>query len=656
LKYTVEELVKMLNRIANNKYVVRFFRNSERTLKFWTSMLFALLALALFNATIINPKSSVLADDFGWVEKEQAPRRGAIVDRQRRTLAGNEISRDIVAVRKLMDPAMFQTVADFIAPHLGITADEIVQKFNDSQFTVKLAENMTDSEYETFCKFRYKSWTKEIEKYYDEHPQLQKKYETQDDFLADFIKSYKEIAPVKNYRRVYPCGEIVSHIIGYSADTQGDFQSHKGLELDYDKLLRGVGGTIVERRDAFERIIPGNEPVELGVIHGWDLRLSISSDIQAICYRVLKEKVEEYKAKGGCVVVMDSSTGEILSMVSYPTFDPENYKEFIKMGPARPDLLPPSEYRLNPMHNLVIQLVFEPGSVMKPVIAAWALEKGAVTTESLFAVSGAGFKVPGRAKKTIRDTHPPKGLEMWLLRDVIARSSNQGMAQVGIALTRPGIIEGLEKFGFGSQALGLSEERSGEINKSLCEVIKGTPSWAIAREATTAFGQGVSVTPMQMVSAINVFANSGFYVKPRILLDASAIDRETDFFPPSERVTVLSEETNDTMVSYLEDVVIRGTGKDAACKGYRVAGKTGTAEKPDPFNGGYSKSRHYASFAGFGPLPDPKYTIMVMMDEPQTKWGGSSCGPVFKAIFETLMVRDGIPPQAVTESKEEPTE
>jgi cell division protein FtsI/penicillin-binding protein 2 len=646
----------MLNKIANNKYVIGFFRNSERTLKFWTSLLFALLALALFNATIINPKSSVLADDFGWVEKEQAPRRGAIIDRQRRTLAGNEISRDIVAVRKRMDPGMFQTVADFIAPHLGITADAIVQKLNDTPFTVKLAEGLTDREFETFCKFRFKSWKREIEEYYSDHPQLQQKYESQDDFIADFVKSYQEIAPVKNYKRVYPCGEIVSHIIGYTSDVQDDFQSHKGLELDYDELLRGVGGKVVERRDAFERIIPGNEPVEFGVIHGWDLRLSISSDVQAICYRLLKEKVEEYKAKGGCVIVLDSSSGEIIAMVSYPTFDPENYREFINLGPDNPDQLPPGEYRLNPMHNLAIQLSFEPGSVMKPVIAAWALEKHAVDTERLFSVSPAGFKVPGRANKTIRDTHPPDNPEMWLLRDVIVRSSNQGMAQVGIALTRPGIIEALEKFGFGSQALGLREERSGNINKNLCEVVKGTPSWAVAREASTAFGQGVTVTPLQMTSAINVFANSGFYVKPRILLDASAIDRVTDFFPPSERVQVLSQETNDTMVSMLEDVVLHGTGTEAACKGYRVAGKTGTAEKPDPINGGYSKRRHYASFAGFGPLPDPRYTIMVMMDEPQTKWGGSSCGPVFKAIFETLMVRDGIPPQAVTVPTEETAE
>lgn len=646
----------MLNKIANHKLIVRIFRNSERSLKFWTSSLFALLALTLFNATIINPKSAVSADDFGWLEREQAPRRGAIVDRQRRTLAGNEISRDIVAVRKRMNPEMFQTVADFIAPHLGITAEEIVEKFNDTQFTVKLAENLTDREFETFCKFRFKLWTREIEKYYSTHPELQEKYGSQDDFLAVFIESYQEIAPVKNYKRVYPCGEIVSHLIGYSAETQGDFQPHKGLELDEDELLRGVGGKIVERRDAFERIIPGNEPVEFGVIHGWDLRLSISSDIQALCYRVLKEKVEEYKAKGGCVIVLDSTTGEILAMVSNPTFDPENYKEFVNLGPDNPDRLPPAEYRLNPMHNLCIQLSFEPGSVMKPVVAAWALEKGAVDTERLFSVSPAGYKIPGRANKTIRDTHPPEVPQMWVLRDVIARSSNQGMAQVGIALTRPNIIEGLEKFGFGSQALGLSEERSGNINKNLCEVVKGTPSWAVAREASSAFGQGVTVTPLQMATAMNVFANSGFYVKPRILLDASAIDRVTDFFEPSERVPVLSQETNDTMVSMLEDVVLRGTGTEAACKGYRVAGKTGTAEKPDPINGGYSKSRHYASFAGFGPLPDPRYTILVMMDEPKTKWGGSSCGPVFKAIFETLMVRDGIPPQVVVEPKEEKTE
>jgi cell division protein FtsI/penicillin-binding protein 2 len=550
-----------------------------------------------------------------------------------------------MAVRGRMNPGMIEYAADFISPEIGVSSREIINTLSNGGFEVVLKSGLSEDEFSDFCRFRKCEWRDKLKKFYLSNQSIQKNFRDYNDFLINFRSTLREIVPRKNNPRCYSAGPAASHIIGYSSEVQNNFTAWKGLEFEYDDILRGLKGDVRERFDAFNRPIPGFDPYERGLVPGWNLRLTIAYDIQAFAYSVLEERVRATNAAGGTIIILDSRSAEVLAMVSCPSFDPVNYKEFLKDAPARPDLLPPSEYRLNPMHNLATQLQFEPGSVMKSMVAAWALKEGCVSPDDKFEVKPEGFKVPGK-KNPIRDTHPPPSMELWDLKNVLVHSSNQGMAQVGLRVGRDRLIEGLSKFGFGCPSLDLIEEAYGDIRAK-------QKWWPVVQEATTAFGQGVSVTPIQLVTAYNVFANGGYYVKPRISLDATSPDGDVRCFSSNERIQVIPPDVLNYMLDALEYVVIEGTGIPAACKGYRVAGKTGTAQKPDQQNHTYFDNRHYSSFCGFGPLPEPRYTILILLDEPSPKWGGSSCGPAFKTIFETLMLRDGIPPLVDEPEKED---
>jgi len=614
--------------------------------RFSILLIFFLLSFMLLKASVLEADEIRNGtDDDGWVTRAENPLRGAIIDRNGHTLASSKVSRDIVAVRGCMKPEMIGYIAEFISPEIGVSADDIIKTLGNGGFEVTLKSALTEKEYSDFCRFRKSEWRDKLETFYFSNQYIQKKFNGYNDFLIKFRKSFKEIVPRKNNPRFYPTGPISAHIVGYSSVVQNNFTAWKGLEYEYNNFLKGVKGEVLERFDAFKRPIPGFEPYQRGLMPGWNLRTTLESDIQALAYSVLEDAVKTTNAAGGTIIVLDSPTAEVLAMVSYPSFDPSNYKEFLDSAPIRPDLLPKSEYKLNPMHNIATQLSFEPGSVMKSMIAAWALKEEKINTDDLFEVKPGGYKVPGK-KTPIRDTHPPASMELWDIRKVIVHSSNQGMSQVGIRVGRDKLIEGLSAFGFGHPALGFDEEASGDIRDK-------QTWWPVVQEATTAFGQGVSVTPIQLVSAYNVFANGGYYVKPRVSLDATSPDGEVKCYSSNDRVQVLPPDVLAVMLDALEGVVNEGTGMPAACKGYRVGGKTGTAQKPDPISHGYFNNRHYASFCGFGPLPEPRYTILILLDEPTPKWGGSSCGPAFKRIFEALMLRDGIPPENETPSKDE---
>ena len=602
-------------------------------------LVFFILAFSLFNL-YLNAGSNPDSGYKDSVEKRKvyAP-RGAILDRRGYSLADNKLSRDIMAVRGRIDPVMINPISEFLAQPLSIDKSAIEQALLDDKFENPVKTGLTEEEFNKFCDFRYREWRSKnerevLEKIYNSYPELKNQYQNLDDFERAFHKAFSEIIPRKNYPRFYPAGPVTAQLIGYSSEVQRDFNAHKGIELEYNNILNGVDGYVIEWLDAFRRPIPGLDSREYGVVPGLNLRLTVSTEMQTLAYRVLEERVKETNAAGGCIIIMDSATGEILTMVSYPSFDPYNYQEELKDAPQDPSLLPPDEYRLNPEYNLGIQIQYEQGSVMKPVLASWALKNGIITTDDVFEISPDGLHLPG---KTIHDTHPPPSTEMWKIRKILVNSSNQGMGQVGLRMSREEIIDAFKAFGFGRKALDFHEELAGNINENRAH-------WEDVERANAAFGQGISVTPLQMTAAMNVFANGGNYVKPKITLDATSADGDVQFYKTNERVQIIPPDTLAIMLDALEGVVLEGTGVPAQCPGYRVAGKTGTAQKWDRLNKCYSNDRHYACFAGFGPLPDPKFTIFVMLDQPHPKWGGSSCGPAFKVIFQNLMIMEGIPP------------
>lgn len=622
---------------------VQYFQKGIGSLKAWISTIFLFLVIILLNTSVLNTELKAKVVDAGFGSRKEIPKRGDILDRDGRALAASRLSRNVIAVKRPDTLDMYRIIAKFMAPRVNLTEDEIVEAYNNTKYNVKLVEGMTQQEFDEFCEFRYLNFSRELDNFYNSNPGLFNGFKDKSEFYKKFDREFGEIQARKDYDRCYPGGEMSAHIIGYSSDVQGIFTPWRGLERKYNDTLKGGEGRVIEWKNARGEKLPGFDTIRKGIVPGYDLRLTLSSEIQSLAYKALEERVKSTGAKGGCVIVLDAPSAEILALANYPTFDPENYNDYLNLGPEHPDTLPPNEYRLNPMHNLVTQLSFEPGSVLKPIVASWALEDEIINPDERFEINPKGIKVKGK-DNPITDTHPPEKTEYWCIDKINIHSSNVGMAQVGMKMGREKLIESLERFHLGEKVLGLEEEYAGVLNKSLEETIIGTPSWSLVREATVAFGQGITATPIQIVAAMNVFANDGCYVKPRIALDASSPVSETHYFPQPERERILSQETLSMMQDILESAVNEGTGTYARCNGYRVAGKTGTAEKPDRVTHGYYKNRHYACFVGFGPLPEPKYTILVLLDEPKPHWGGASCGPVFRVIFENLMVWDGIPP------------
>ena len=602
-------------------------------------LVFLILAFSLFNM-YLNASGNANSGYSDSVEKRKvsAP-RGAILDRRGYSLADNKLSRDIMAVRGRIDPAMIYPLSEFLARPLSIEKSAVQQALCDQKFETPVKAGLTEDEFKGFCDFRYREWRSKdekeaLKKIFETSPELKEQFGNFDDFEKAFHKAFGEILPCKNYPRCYLSGPVTAQLIGYSSQVQRDFNAWKGLELEYNNILEGVDGYVIEWLDAFRRPIPGLDSREYGVVPGFNLRLTISTEIQTLAYRVLEERVKATKAAGGCIIILDSASGEIYAMASYPSFDPYHYQEVLRDAPVDPSLLPADEYQLNPIQNLAIQVQYEQGSVMKPVIAAWALREGIIKPDDVFEIRPDGLHLVG---KTIRDTHPPKSPEMWDIRKILVHSSNQGMGQVGLRMNGEEIIDALKAFGFGRKALGFNEELVGDINENRAH-------WEDVERANAGFGQGVSITPLQMANAMNVFANGGNYVKPRIALDATSADGDVQFYKAGKRVQVVPPDTLAIMLDALEGVVCEGTGTPAKCPGYRVAGKTGTAQKWDRLNNRYCNDRHYACFAGFGPLPEPRFTIFIMLDEPVPRWGGSSCGPAFKVIFQNLMIMEGIPP------------
>ena len=331
----------------------------------------------------------------------------------------------------------------------------------------------------------------------------------------------------------------------------------------------------------------------------------------------LKAAVEANGAKSGTVIVMDVRTGDIYAMASYPWFDPNNYAHVAAHDPAR-------------LRNPAVADAFEPGSVNKVITAAAAIESGAVSITQRFQVPDS-MQVD---QYTIHDSHPHP-VETMTLADIVAESSNIGMAKVGGIVGKTTLASYLNRFGFGrTTGLGFPGESQG--------IVPALSNWSDATLATISYGQGVSVTPLQMASVYATVANDGVWVRPRLV--SGTVDGSGTFSPApaSPRKRVLQPQTASILAQMLAYVVEGGTGTSAQIPGYQVAGKTGTALKPAP-NGGYYSDRYVASFIGFLPAGDPRIVVAAILDEPATIYGGVAAAPLFQQVARYAIQHLGIP-------------
>ena len=417
---------------------------------------------------------------------------------------------------------------------------------------------------------------------------------------------------VKEPKRFYPNGELAGHLIGFvGLDSTG----LEGLELRYEKYLKGSPEKLIWARDAKgKKLYPRVEKSNVKQGDSNNLILTIDSRIQHLVESKLNEAILSKGAKGGFAVVMDPKTGEILALADQPGFDPNKF----------------SSYNIGKGKNKVITDCFDPGSTFKPFLAAGALEEGIVKETDRFNCENGAYTI---ADRVIHEANKKKYGSLTF-HDVIKYSSNIGCVKISEKLGKEKFYDYITKFGFGSKTgIDLPGESGG--------LLRPVQNWTRVDASTVAFGQGVSVTAIQLITALSAIANQGVLMKPYIV--RAVVDREGQIikrYSPTPVRTVISPATAKRMTAIMTDVVgdEDGTGKRAKIINVSVAGKTGTSQKFDFSRRVYSSERVRTSFMGFFPSEDPQVAIMVTLDEPQRdRWGGLAAAPVFQNIGEQIL-------------------
>lgn len=421
------------------------------------------------------------------------------------------------------------------------------------------------------------------------------------------------IGQLEDSKRVYPSGELGCQILGFvGVDDQG----LAGLEAYYDDILGGTPGVLLGERDPRGRPIPGGIQKAIDPVSGDDVVLTIDKDIQYQAQLELSQAVEKWGAKSGSVVVMDTRSGEIYAMASAPGFNPNEY------GKAKSEAI----------RNKAITDAYEPGSTLKGVTAAAVVEEGYYTPDSKFGLPPT-IKVGGR---TIHEAHG-RGAVTWTLTEIVTNSSNVGTVKLGMKLGEQGLYNAFADF-------GLTERTGVDFPGEAKGWLPTTDSWSPSSIGNIPFGQGISMTPLQLSRAIGAIANEGELVTPHFLLD---VPSRPQMRPEWKTERAISATTAATVTDILAAVVTEGTGKAASVPGYAVAGKTGTAQKALPGGKGYAGGKYVGSFIGFLPADDPRVLICVTIDEPTNAiYGGTVAAPVFSELGSFTMAHLNIPPSS----------
>lgn len=407
----------------------------------------------------------------------------------------------------------------------------------------------------------------------------------------------------KESKRYYPNFEVAAHVLGF---TGLDPEGLEGLERKYDSLILGKGGYLLTERDALGRDVSVKNAVLTDAAPGKNLILTLDKNIQYTAEKELAKAVLASGAKSGMVVVAEPHTGKILAMANYPTFNPNAY----------------SRYQPFNLRNRSVADSFEPGSTFKVFLLAAALEEKVVSPHEGINCENGRYSFGGRI---IRDDHAKGRVSV---AEVLKYSSNIGSAKIGLKLGDDRLHRYLTSFGFG-QKTGI--DLPGESGGSLRPVNR----WYGSDLATISFGQGVSVSALQLVAATSAVANGGLLMKPYLVERITDINgQDVQTVKPQVVRRVISPATASAVTRMMEGVVgVGGTGTNAAIEGTKVAGKTGTAQKVDPHGKGYSSTKRTASFVGFVPSDKPLMTILVVIDEPRTSpYGGVVAAPVFREV------------------------
>jgi len=553
--------------------------------------LFILLACQLFRVQVIQASSyqAKAANEMQSTRVIPAP-RGKITD-----VNGIDFARSVSAITIVVDQTQItdpSRVANFVAPILGLSVSEVQNSITGTRkYSIVLKNG------------RPALWDKLTQALYDYNKVLDNKH---------FDKRIIGFFPERSYIRDYPSGEMISSLIGFVRE---DGIGAAGLESSMNAKISGSEGKYSYARGNGAEI-PGSQRDIVAAKSGNNVRLTINRDVQWVAQQAIAATVKSSGASSGTVIVMDPKTGAIIAHATAPTFDPNNTKNV----------------SLDLMRNPSVQDVYEPGSTGKVMTMAAAIEEKTVTPTTVFTVPYA-LKRSG----SIFHDHKAHPTERLTTSGILALSSNTGTIQIGETLSHDTLYSYLKKFGIGSKTgSGLPGESAG--------ILRQVSNWSGTTAPTVAFGQGYSVTAMQATSVFATIANNGIRVSPTVIAGTS--DSSGHYTPTSARksVRVISEDTASKVRIMLESVVSpEGTAPSAAIPGYRVAGKTGTAQRYDQNTGRYGG--YTASFIGFAPADAPRYVISVTLQTPHNgHYGGVLCGPVFKKVMTFVLESEHVPP------------
>ena len=518
--------------------------------------------------------------------------RGAITD-----INGVEFARSVTAYRILADQAIIdypRKLAELAAPILGMNSSALEKQLTGTRRYVVISQSVKPD-----------VWRK-----------LESAIERYNSTVAEekngFVKRLAGFFAERIYIREYPEGELGAAVVGF-INRAGSGAA--GLEYSMNSTLTGVNGEYTYA-NAAGTIIPGTQKITSEAIRGNTIRLTIDRDVQWVAQEAIRTVVKSSRALSGTVVVMNPKTGEILAHASYPSFEPGNTKG---VDPYR-------------WKNPSVQEVYEPGSTGKIITIASAIEEGKIAPETVMTIP---YKLK-RSNKVFHD-HEPHPVQKLTLAGALAVSSNTGAIKVGEMLSNDKLHSYLKKFGIAEKpGSGLPGEETGKL--------LDVSDWSGTTAPTVAFGQGYSLTALQATSVFATIANDGVRVTPTVIAGIS--DAAGRYTPANKQksVRVISADTAQKMRLMMESVVsASGTAPAAAIPGYRVAGKTGTAQRVDDSCGCY---RGYtASFIGFAPADKPEFVVSVTIQDPKgLHWGGYLGGPVFKKVMSFVLKDQHIAP------------
>ncbi|MFC1646842.1 peptidoglycan D,D-transpeptidase FtsI family protein [Patescibacteria group bacterium] len=416
--------------------------------------------------------------------------------------------------------------------------------------------------------------------------------------------------------RFYPESSMAAHLLGFvGMDINGQDKGYFGIEGYYDRELKGKDGSLLQEKDVHGNPIVIGQAKRVAAQDGRSLTLWVDRSIQKIAEEKLAQAIKKYGASEGSVLIYDPKTGGVIAMATHPYYDPQKY----------------NIYSSDIYKNPIVSSSYEPGSTFKVLVMSAAIEEKLVKPQTLMDESGP-VKIGQYYIKTWNDTYHGS----MSMTDVLLHSSNVGMVYVARKLGIEKMINYIDMFGFGNVTnIDLEEESTPEI--------RAKDNWKEIDLATASFGQGIAVTPIQMVRAVGAIANDGRLMKPMVVKEIVDNNGKVHAIKPKKITQVISPSTARIMTEMMITAVEKGEAKWAKPKGYRIAGKTGTAQIP--VSGHYDNEKTIASFIGFAPADDPKFVMLVALREPTSSpWGSETAAPLFFSIAEDLFSYYGIPP------------